>query len=122
MFLGIFSSIIPYLIAAGFYLAWVLFSFVQPLLSNKKTPDLQNEAKEVLSLDVNNKQEIQNDAYQFEDHEQDFNAPATDYCVLQAKPENSSINLSVLHPPDQDQAILNPFILSGIFSRPPPSC
>lgn len=50
MFLGIFSSILPYLIAAGFYLLWLAFSFIQPWFQ-KDTEELSVSEDKIITID-----------------------------------------------------------------------
>jgi len=121
MFLGIFSSILPYIIAAGFYLLWMLFSFAQPAIqkvfSQKDAPTKQN----VLYSEEDNT--VTDSCFFYEDfnsdsdrnnNQQDISYSSVEYNILQ--------DISFNWPPGVYKSYINTFYLDAHFCRPPPAC
>jgi len=59
MFLGIFSSFLPYLLAAGVYLLWFAFSFFQP--HSKADENLIDPGSKTISADNPQHQDLSED-------------------------------------------------------------
>ncbi|MBE0653959.1 MAG: hypothetical protein IH594_09185 [Bacteroidales bacterium] len=122
MFLGIFTSIIPYLIAAGFYAAWILFSLVQPYLSQKKNPEPLNETSKILTIDASHEKDPTANTFHYEEHFQvEIQSPAI-IPSYHAGCFSFPFVESGIIPPDRQGQFNLQFILSGHFSRPPPIC
>ena len=122
MFFGIFSSIIPYLIAAGFYLVWVLFSFVQPyfkkdISSIEKNP---SEAKVIHHVSLN-KEEADADTCHFEDFAQKqivkIIAIAVPPTLFHEQPD-----ILTSYPPGRNFSFPYEILSADLYSRPPPAC
>lgn len=119
MFLGIFSSVIPYVIAAGFYLVWVLFSFVQPYFQ-KNSEDISQPQDKIISIE----------------NESEFvSEKIADFEEISANQENSEDLLSWSNwlqpapdpllsftPPDPGIKFISKHLVTGLFCRPPPAC
>lgn len=122
MFLGIFTSFIPYLIAAGFYLAWILFSLVQPYLAQKKNPEHLNETSKILTIDASHEKDPTANTFHYEDHfHYESQSPAAISSSHAACFSFPCIKCLII-PPDREGQFNLQFILSGHFSRPPPIC
>lgn len=116
MFFGIFSSILPYVIAAGFYLVYMLFSFAQPVLQKAFSKDKVAEEKTISIKEISseiNEEKI----YDFEEHSDNesfisqHNSEYAFYlpeCPEQATPPILCLNSSQFS--------------FSLFSRPPPAC
>lgn len=116
MFFGIFSGILPYVIAAGFYLVYMLFSLAQPFLQNAFSNDKVAEEKKILIKEISSEANEEN-SYNFEKHtlddpysiEQDEKYPV----LIPECPDMTS-------PPDA--FFYSPELSFSLFSRPPPAC
>lgn len=122
MFFGIFSSVIPYLIAAGFYLVWLLFSFVQPLL--QKGP-VEDSAEELIIISVEEQSPARSDlkAFEFEDFKNDTKFSSSFHFISSYFPDIPLLfRLKIHYPPDNNFCFHREVFLNGLFSRPPPAC
>ena len=70
MFFGIFSSILPYVIAAGFYLVYMLFSFAQPFLQKAFSKDKVEEEK-IVTIRESSSEINKEKTYYYEEHSVD---------------------------------------------------
>ncbi|MFW5820577.1 MAG: hypothetical protein ACOCWA_04765 [Bacteroidota bacterium] len=116
MFFGIFSGILPYVIAAGFYLVYILFSFAQPFLQNAFSKDKVAEKKEILIKEISTEANEKN-SYNFENHSVD------DTYFLE---QDEKYPVLIPECPDMTSPPLACFysckLSFSLFSRPPPAC
>jgi hypothetical protein len=116
MFLGVFSSILPYALAAGFYLAYLLFSFCQPFISKAFQKEEQKDHKTVVyeatSVDSKTDKDFDFEDYKYEDA--DFQRIATH------SPPIPHVSKEKLYSPPEKgfSSLFSP----SLFSRPPPAC
>ncbi len=117
MFFGIFSSLIPYVIAAGFYLVYILISFAHPFLQ-----------KTFFEKDISEQKSVSFDDYLTPaGTDEDFNYEdyysSNDFSESQCNNELLNflaiLKVKIYSPPDLPES-LNPDLI--LFSRPPPSC
>lgn len=119
MFLGIFSSILPYIIAAGFYLLWMLFSFVQPAIQKALNQKDNSPAQKIIYAEEKN---TDTDNYFFYENS---NSDEDNYQQLIS---DTSRQYNILHdipinwPPGENGIHIKTFFLDAHFCRPPPAC
>jgi len=120
MFFGIFSTILPYLIAAGFYLVWLLFNFASPLLQKTfhkdSNPQNQNIIQEIKSSESSEKT-----CFAYEDHFLEDVINLEDLCYPNRYPLIFYTEL-ISYPPGKLIIQTNTYFRSGCFCRPPPAC
>jgi hypothetical protein len=119
MFLGIFSSIIPYVIAAGFYLVWVLFSFVQPYFQ-KSSEEISQPQDKIISIE--NEFEFASEKIaDFEDYLASENN-SEDIIPWSGWLQSFQDPLLSFIPPDPAVHFKSKPAVTGLFCRPPPAC
>jgi len=116
MFFGIFSSILPYMIAAGFYLVYMLFSLTQPILQKAFSKENITEEKTISIKEISSEINEEN-IYDFVEHSIDDSFTSQ---------QNSEYTYQIPKCPAQ---VSPPILCShfsefsfSLFSRPPPAC
>lgn len=126
MFFGFFSSLLPYLIAGGFYLVYLIITVAQPALEkiiekNDKTRETNHIIVEELSEDKRLQSSYFIDDYQEEFIISDYRTGLT---LFQDLPDPFSRRLSIKLV--DRNFVKGNFkgnkILTELFFRPPPTC
>lgn len=116
MFTGLFSGILPYLIAGGFYLLYFLFSLVQPL-AQKAFSRIQNEDNQNLVVNEDKPAPETENCFNFDNYDEDsdtFLHLSDKSCLSFPPPDNDPF------PPEAPAAGISFCLLPSHFCRPPP--
>ncbi len=121
MFLGIFSSLIPYLLAGGIYLLYLLFSLAQPYFSKNQNTQ-EDPAPRVINEDANTDYDELSNTVNFEDY----------YDLTNDTDLSGELPKKVFYPPGAIPPYIGPFheiVIPSkdshfhyLYSRPPPAC
>jgi hypothetical protein len=125
MVFGFFTSIVPYIVAAGIYAVYLLFSFLQPSQEAVQKEKLVSDSKQLVSNYNSDNSELDN-AYDFESAfdksvKSSFNSGPPFFNEYR-DPFHDSLSNS---PPEYRipmQFEYSVKILSDLFFRPPPMC
>jgi hypothetical protein len=119
MFFGVFSTILPYLIAAGFYLLWMLFSIAQPVVQKFLQKDKNPEAQKILVDDIISTQDSEN-CFDYNDHFPEDDQHSNDITNNQ-KPTFEAQFEPGPFPRGKVPHLIGANYSSGLLIRPPPA-
>jgi len=126
MFVGIFSSFIPYLIAAGFYAVYILVSVIQPLLNDSIHYEYSDEkSKELFTIaDSEDSPHFFSNNYHLNPKsvEEGKNYSGNTYCYKLFVKQEFFTHHRFKHYNKFLTTQNSVDILTGLFFRPPPVC
>ena len=125
MIFGFFTSIIPYLIAGGIYLIYLVLSFMQPAVDTIPEEHLQADVKVKITDEFQELTEPEKSFYYEDSFRKDVRLSHSPKAALFFEYINPFYDSLSNSPPDYSipgQFVNTIKIHSGLFFRPPPMC